>query len=225
MFAISLTSIPPRFHQLPLVIKSLAAQTCRPDHIFLTIPQNYQRFETTEPLPSLPDVTILRPDTDPGPAGKVLLAAQELSPDDDLIYCDDDWHYAPNWAEALFATRPASDCVVAAAHFPLCRLKRQGGQIAQGFAGILIRAGYIPSEAYDIPEVAWPVDDIWLSGHYTRQGLPIIAAPDARAACRTLNDPANLQEAWLNAQSRAEANQACAALMHKRYGIWPPLKR
>lgn len=223
MFAVSLTSIPPRFSQLQAVIEALWAQDRKPDQVFLTIPQRYARFGSGHELPDLHNVTLLRPEKDDGPAAKVLTASARVPPDSDLIYCDDDWLYGPGWASALLNARTRVDSVVAAAPFSVGRLKRQGGSIAQGYAGVLIRAGFILPEMHNPPADAWPVDDIWLSGHFERQDLPMLRAEAARAQCTPLSDPGRLQDNPMNGKSRAEANQACAAYMHNTYGIWPPL--
>ena len=90
---ISLTSIPPRFGQLPRVIAALRAQTARA-RILLVLPSRYRRFPGHHAPPPLEGVEILRPDQDPGPIAKLALATQQArggGQDCHLLYCDDDW--------------------------------------------------------------------------------------------------------------------------------------
>ncbi|WP_412506615.1 hypothetical protein [Roseovarius sp. SYSU LYC5161] len=105
MYAIALTSIPPRFARLAPVLDGLLAQEPRPARVFLCLPRRYRRFPGPVTPPALPPgVTLLRCDDDPGPAGKALIAARHLAGQADrLIYCDDDWIMQPGWAAALLA--------------------------------------------------------------------------------------------------------------------------
>ena len=92
MYAISLTSIPPRFHRLTPVLESLLAQDPRPAQVILCLPKFFRRFPGTFEPPELPEgVDLLWSDTDFGPATKALPAARYLlGKYESLIYCDDD---------------------------------------------------------------------------------------------------------------------------------------
>lgn len=201
MYAISLTAIPPRFDQLPRVLAALLAQTARPEAVFLTLPETYARF-TPRTLPALPfGVTLIRPATDPGPIGKLLPAAHRY--DGDILICDDDWLYAPDWAACFLAARAKEPhAPLAASTWDAGRIGHPGHRVLQGFAGALIPAPLarrIPAP----PDVAWAVDDVWISGH-----LPgIIQIPEARAKMTPLSSPDSLQES----PSRDHDNRAAAA--------------
>lgn len=214
MLVISLTSIPPRFGQLPRVLDALLAQGA--DRVALVIAQSYARFAPA-PLPALPEgVEVIRTATDLGPAGK-LLAPAAAFPGADILYCDDDWHYGPGWAGALRAAH-SQGRVAAASTWSTERIGRRGGAIAQGFAGVLVAADQARRIAAP-PPAAWAVDDIWLSGWFAGLGLPITEAPAARALCRPLSDPGRLQDG----SDRDAANRAAASLIHQLHGIWPAL--
>jgi len=45
--------------------------------------------------------------------------------------------------------------------------------IAQGFGGVMVRPHFFGPEAYEIPDILWTVDDIWLSGHMASRGVTI----------------------------------------------------
>ncbi|SIO46247.1 hypothetical protein SAMN05444722_2317 [Rhodovulum sp. ES.010] len=227
MLVVSLTSIPPRFSGLGPVLESILAQRRRPDRVILALPRAYRRFPGAVEAPPLPEgVELVWSARDLGPATKVLPAARTVGPDADLVYCDDDCLYGPGWTAALVAARQGRE-VVAASGFPVTCLRRRSpglgeADIAQGFSGVLISPDMIPPEAHDIPAPAWAVDDIWLSGQYAAQGLPIRLAPAARAACVPLARPAALQDARIGGRTRAEANAAAAQTIHARHGLWPP---
>ncbi|PID35995.1 MAG: hypothetical protein CR993_07475 [Rhodobacterales bacterium] len=210
MLVIALTSIPPRFPALPKVFAALARQGA--DRLALTIPRSYRRFAPA-PLPELPGVEVIRTETDLGPAGK-LLAPARAYPQADILYCDDDWHYADGWADALrMAYRPGS--VAAAALWPIARLKRRGLPVVQGFAGAIVPgeiAARIPTPAGP----AWWADDLWLSGHFWAAGLTPAPATEARALATPLPSPGALQDT-----ARAQDNRTTAAQIHAKLRIWP----
>ena len=221
MLVASLTSIPPRFAQLPRVVAGLRAQVAR---VVVTLPRHYRRFPGDHAVPALPGAEVLRPDEDLGPAAKVLHAARMLRGQDvDLLYCDDDWDYAPGWVEAFRTARAAHpEAVLAGATFGAERLKLSGPPIVQGFAGVMIRPDWLDDAAMTPPEVAWAVDDIWLSGAYARAGRGVVEVAGARRLATPLTDPGNLQDARIAGLSRADANRACALHVTERFGTWSP---
>jgi hypothetical protein len=110
MKVISLTSIPPRFPYLRATLDSLLRQGA--DEVRLYIPLAYRRFPQWDGvLPPVPEgVRICRCEVDHGPATKVLPACRDLAGRDvQILFCDDDGTFAPNWARRLFklqAQRP-----------------------------------------------------------------------------------------------------------------------
>lgn len=107
---ISLSTIPPRFGHIGATLASLLAQKARPEAIRLYIPRRYRRFADYDgSLPAVPDgVTIVRVDDDLGPATKVLYAARDLRGQAvDILYCDDDRCYLPDWSSRLLRARAA----------------------------------------------------------------------------------------------------------------------
>lgn len=214
MLVIALTSIPPRFGQLPRVLAALLTQGA--DRVALVIPRRYRRFDPT-PLPDVPQgIEILETGTDLGPAGK-LIAPAAAFPGADILYCDDDWIYGPGWANTFRFERihHKPRTVLAGSTWSTARIDRHGGTIAQGFAGVCVPA----DDAARIPPPppdAWAVDDIWLSGWFAGLGLTIADAPGARARCTPLASPGALQDLT----DRDAANRAAAALIHERFGFW-----
>ncbi|QFT94112.1 hypothetical protein FIU86_14775 [Roseovarius sp. THAF9] len=219
MYAISLTSIPPRFSRLGPVLAALLAQRPAPARVFLALPAQYSRYPGPVAPPPLPDgVTLLHSNTDLGPATKALPAAGALAGTDlRLIYCDDDWLYAPGWAAQLLTRGEEATTGQA---WDIARLGRTGTgtDIAQGFAGVCIRPAWLAAPDMTPPPEARPVDDIWLSGQLARHGIPLRARPSARQQMRPAYDDAH---ALQHTTARDTANRACAARLHALYGIWP----
>jgi hypothetical protein len=214
MLVISLTSIPPRFGLLPPVLDALLAQGA--DAVALTLPRRPARFAPA-PVPALPaGVTLIETEDDLGPAGKLLAAAARF-PGADILYCDDDWLYAPGWAATFRAARAWTPrAVIAGSTWSTERLHRTGGSVAEGYAGVLVPADVAAGIAPPPPE-AWAVDDLWLSGQYAALGREVIHVPAARALISPLASPDALQDTT----DRAGANAEAAALVHQLFGIWP----
>lgn len=99
MLIVSLSSVPSRFDKIGATLESLVVQGA--DRVELQIPRAYRRFPDWDGrLPSVPSgVSIRRTDTDWGPATKLLGALQAWQGQDvAILFCDDDQHYAPDWA-------------------------------------------------------------------------------------------------------------------------------
>ncbi|WP_338550328.1 hypothetical protein [Roseovarius phycicola] len=225
-YAVSLTSIPPRFDRLGPVLTSLLAQTPAPDFVFLALPRQFRRFACVVQPPELPvGVDFLWADIDHGPATKALVAARVLAGQDiRLIYCDDDWLYGQGWAAALLGDDP--DIAVTGQTWDIARIGRQGNgsDIAQGFSGVSVRPEWLCDTDVSPPDIAWSVDDIWLSGHLARQGIQVAQSPTARATMRVaFRDAHALQDHAFQYMSRDAANRATAAFLHDHYDIWPQL--
>jgi hypothetical protein len=229
MYAISLTSIPPRFDRLGPVLSALLAQRPAPVAVYLSLPRSYRRFPGMVTPPTLPEgVELLWSDADLGPAGKALIAARTpRGAVKRLIYCDDDWIYPQGWAAALLSG--GTDGVASTGQgFHVSRLRRQSHakegftDIAQGFSGVCVDPAWLSGAEMTPPDVAWPVDDIWLSGQLARQGIALRTVADARVGLRpAFDDDHALQNASIDGRQRHAANLACVAELTRRYGLWP----
>lgn len=200
----------------------------------MTLPRRYRRFPGIHAASDLQGVDVLRPARDPGPAGKVTQAARLLAGQDvDLLYCDDDWLPAPDWAAGFVASaRARPGTVICASGFDVHRLglipgpERPRGDgpgagfvdIAQGFGGVLIRPDWL--EDFTPEADAWAVDDIALSAAFARKGRVIWKEAGLRALTRPLADPHRLQDSRINGIDRATANRQVAARLARRHHIW-----
>lgn len=270
---ISLSTIPPRFAKLAPTLNSLIKQNGVVDEIRLYVPKRYRRFPDYDgSLPSVPTgITIVQPEEDMGPASKVLFAARDLrGKEAQILFCDDDKVFSPNWAAQLFAAqdeRPAecvaligkdvpTDIARPSAFVPkamrrrkidlslrarrlrhkfasmVLRLDRpkpmpslvaEGGyvDVLQGLGGAVVRPEFFDDIAYDIPDVIWAVDDVWLSGMLALKGIPIwlpagLEEPRTTAA----HDVASLYLATIEGANRAQANRRCIEYMQQHFNIW-----
>lgn len=94
--------------------------------------------------------------------------------------------------------------------------------IAEGFCGVMVRPEFFDDAAFDIPPVVWAVDDVWLSGHLARRGIPVWADRKlVRISTVVEVDQAfPLHMAVLDGVGREAANRACIEHMRLTYGIW-----
>lgn len=257
-----------RFPFIGATLDSLLGQGA--DEVRLYVPQSYRRFpEWDGTLPDLPEgVTLHRSEEDYGPATKVLPACRDLRGHNvQILLCDDDGVFAPDWATTLFqlqAQRP--DEVVAgyvrpvqgyvpnsvmlkkhprAREVPIRRdfpyrfgrlmhkligtplpwrrpIGRAGyGEIFFGVAGAVVRPEFVDDEAYEIPEEAWAVDDVFLSAQLARRGIPIYCP--RRHPMPMAADHASLEalaDLELEAGRRQDLNRLAARYCQQRFGVW-----
>ncbi len=124
-YIISLSSIPTRFSYLEETLKGLLRQTVPAERVIVYIPHQYRRFPDWDgQLPKLPEgVELVRCDQDYGPATKLLPALVQFAGTDvDILFCDDDMYYPPNWAAAFLRQR---------ARQPEACVALVGGELAQ----------------------------------------------------------------------------------------------
>ncbi len=234
MYAISLTTIPPRFDRLGPVLASLVMQRPEPVAVYLCVPDAWHRFPGEGwAVDALDGVTILRSKEDFGPATKAIVAARRIVGQvPRLIYCDDDWIYPPGWAAALLSAGSEGEAV-AASGFSVARLKRCSGvsmnstthvDIAQGFGGVSVKPEWVAGAEAVPPPEARNADDIWLSGQLARQGIPICLCPTAREGLRpAFDDDHGLQDVDLPDQTRIASNRAALEELTRRYSLWPAM--
>lgn len=93
--------------------------------------------------------------------------------------------------------------------------------IAMGFGGVLVRPSFFRDSVFDIPDVLWTVDDIWLSGQMAINGVTIRQASGTRMSANAeAADMASLLEAEIEGYGRNAANMACVDYFRRHHGIW-----
>ena len=106
---------------------------------------------------------------------------------------------------------------------PHRKLYETGGYVdfAMGVGGVALRPDYMPETAFRIPEIAWPVDDIWLSGCLRKNGVLVWASDKApMPTAAEASDIAGLAGSIFGGLSRHENDRACIEYIREEFGIW-----
>lgn len=191
---VSMTTIPERVSAIAPALRSLLDQSCPADRVLLALPSP-AKHGTWPKLPRLPCGIEVLSCEDQGPATK-FLAAHAVEPraaivvvDDDVIYPVDflatlldahrrepqtafgwrGWRLQPDRAprdfDHVFATSVREATPV---------------DVLLGTWGYLVPPGALDGAVHDFR--GWPtelrfVDDVWISGHLARQGIPRRVVP------------------------------------------------
>ncbi|MBP0483123.1 hypothetical protein [Sagittula salina] len=212
-------------------------------------------------LPKNCDVQVV--DRDYGPATKILpTVARHRGQDVRLVYGDDDRIYGPGWLARLLSASDAHPDDVITERWVSSRAKenryrwgRKGAlyvflrkasfgrfeplgrhfvhDIAEGCGGVLIRPHFLGDEAFDIPDILWTVDDVWLSGHFWANGHRVIhsgvafgdTAQDLVEEDVNIRDLDALYLYETQGHGRLAANAACIRYMRRRYGVFAGPRR
>jgi len=231
MIIVSLTTITPRLKFIQSTIDSLLNQSMQPDKIILHIPNEYHNYEspTEEQLASLKGVEIHRC-KDYGPATKLLAMNNfELDDEDYIIVCDDDRSYEPNMVlDFVLAQSANPGKVYSQALWDISDITAgaySGGGILGGCCGFIIQRRDCPFHfpelfnGLDSKDAKFYVDDVWLSGWITLNGIDILGMPQKPEAHRTKND----RICELNERKdfpRLKSNTECAAWFHKYHNLY-----
>lgn len=95
--------------------------------------------------------------------------------------------------------------------------------IMEGYAGCMVKPDWFADVDFQIPDVFWTVDDIWLSGMLAVKGIKIHTT-EKPVLTREFQE-AHIAAAPLwkhveNGVGRHEANLRCARYLAETYGIW-----
>lgn len=93
--------------------------------------------------------------------------------------------------------------------------------ICKGYGGVLVRPEFFSADAFDIPDLLWTVDDIWLSGQLALNRIPIRKVSATELSLKTdLADVDALVDYVYADHRREQANAACIRHFQERHGIW-----
>lgn len=93
----------------------------------------------------------------------------------------------------------------------------------EGWGGVLVKPRFFTDAAFDIPEILWMVDDIWLSGQLALNGVPIwLNGEGHHRAQGNTNEvkEASLRKLVHEGHGRVAANQACVDYFRSHHAIW-----
>jgi len=93
----------------------------------------------------------------------------------------------------------------------------------EGWGGVLVKPEFFTNAAFEIPDILWMVDDIWLSGQLTLNNVPIwLNRNSDKRAKGNSNEmkESSLRKLIQDGHGRVEANQACVDYFRNNHQIW-----
>lgn len=130
-------------------------------------------------------------------------------------------------ARAYRATHPALYRIRRVASFgtwkPTKNYHSDKNLIFEGVGGVLVEPRFFTDDVYDIPDILWTVDDVWLSGHVTKNGIEI--KHNREISTKPPLPTSNAKKFALNKMvykdhNRYAADMACVEYYRKNHGIW-----
>lgn len=93
--------------------------------------------------------------------------------------------------------------------------------IALGVGGVSVSADFFDDICFEIPEILWPEDDVWLSGNYIRQGRGIWASNKIRFPVDSgASNTSALAHSIINGKGRNKTALDGILYMQELYDIW-----
>src|SRR5437667_6509318 len=244
---VSLSTVPDRINNLRPTIRSLLKQTRPPDEIVLAIPEFSVREQRPYVVPKyisrLPRVRVLRCREDWGPATKFIGAIQDelaagrentliMVVDDDRIYPRDALetylYYSEQLPNAALCFRGAAmpstlDWDDANMIYPKDLREPPSVAAITACGSYLLRPRFFDESLWDYsaaPQVAFHIEDIWISGCLNRHGLRRYVVP-ASAMMRSV-----LRQRWtvsLNKiPGRQKLNNEIIAFFRETWDVFAP---
>lgn len=95
------------------------------------------------------------------------------------------------------------------------------GHVFFGVGGVVVRPDFFGELAFDIPDIAWMVDDIWLSAMLARCAIHIYCPwRAALPKAQDISQQDNLLSGTFEGKSRQELNRAAAQYCREHHGVW-----
>lgn len=95
------------------------------------------------------------------------------------------------------------------------------GDVFFGVGGVVVRPNFFDDVAFDIPEIAWLVDDIWLSAMLARRGIRIYCPWRAvLPKSQEISEQDSLLDASFEGKTRQDLNRAAAKYCRERFRVW-----
>ena len=92
---------------------------------------------------------------------------------------------------------------------------------ALGMGGVSVNPEFFDNECFEIPDILWSVDDIWLSGCFKRQNINIWADRAIHVPIETeAGNFSPLVFSEIEGKNRKQADLECIEYMRNQYGIW-----
>jgi hypothetical protein len=95
--------------------------------------------------------------------------------------------------------------------------------ILEGWGGAMIRPDFLDEAAFDIPDILWTVDDIWISGCLERRNVPIWLNGEGKIHAKGSSNEvkkSSLRKFIYSGHDRGSANRLCIDYFRNNYRIW-----
>lgn len=93
--------------------------------------------------------------------------------------------------------------------------------VLEGYGGVVVKPDFFDDLAFDVPQDAFHVDDIWLSGLLAKKHIGIwLVANQFEPKTTAADKQAALYRARVAQKGRAELDAAAIAFLQRQWGIW-----
>ncbi len=239
---VSLTSFPARFDTLDICIKSLFAQSVKPDKIVLYLGTECDDVPLPERLTELEKygLEIKKGYADIRPHKKYLFAMQEY-PEDIIITVDDDLMYDRNMIKSLLESYKRNPNAVSARR--VHRITSSGGDLepydkfdkcwtsttepshillSTNGAGTLFPPHILPEEAFDIDTIkklCLDADDIWIKFMLIKKGVPVVWVKSHQSMPPEIPGTQRIALYYANTDKENSNNDRCIQAMEDHFNI------
>ena len=239
---VSLTSFPARFDTLDICIKSLFAQSVKPDKIVLYLGKECDDILLPGRLTVLEKygLEIKKGYADIRPHKKYLFAMQEY-PEDIIITVDDDLMYDRNMIKSLLESYKRNPSAVSTRR--VHRITSFGGDLepydkfdkcwtkmtepshillSTNGAGTLFPPGCLPEEAFDIDTIkklCLDADDIWIKFMLIKKGVPVVWVKSHQSMPPEIPGTQKVALYYANTDRDNSNNDRCIQAMEEHFNI------
>ncbi|MBQ3713251.1 MAG: polysaccharide biosynthesis C-terminal domain-containing protein, partial [Spirochaetia bacterium] len=239
---VSLTSFPARFDTLDICIKSLFAQSVKPDKIVLYLGKECDDAVLPGRLTELEKygLEIKMGYADIRPHKKYFFAMQEY-PEDIIITVDDDLMYDSNMIKSLLESYKDNPNAVSARR--VHRITSSGGDLepydsfdkcwtkttepshillSTNGAGTLFPPGSLPEEAFDIDTIkklCLDADDIWIKFMLIKKGVPVVWVKSHQSMPPEIPGTQKVALYYSNTDKDNSNNDRCIQAMEEHFNI------
>ena len=239
---VSLTSFPARFDTLDICIKSLFAQSVKPDKIVLYLGTECDDVPLPERLTELEKygLEIKKGYADIRPHKKYLFAMQEY-PEDIIITVDDDLMYDRNMINSLLESYKRNPNAVSARRvhritslngdlepydkFDKCWTRTTEPShmlLSTNGAGTLFPPHTLPDEAFDIDTIkklCLDADDIWIKFMLIKKGVPVVWVKSRQSMPPEIPGTQKIALYYANTDRDNSNNDRCIQAMEDHFNI------
>ena len=239
---VSLTSFPARLDTLDICIKSLFAQSVKPDKIVLYLGTECDDVPLPERLTELEKygLEIKKGYADIRPHKKYLFAMQEY-PEDIIITVDDDLMYDRNMINSLLESYKRNPNAVSARRvhritslngdlepydkFDKCWTRTTEPShmlLSTNGAGTLFPPGCLPEEAFDIDTIkklCLDADDIWIKFMLIKKGVPVVWVKSHQSMPPEIPGTQRIALYYTNTDKENSNNDRCIQAMEEHFNI------